>query len=760
VNGDGKLDIVVAEASSSNAFAVHLGNGDGTFQMGTEFGPATGAYLVQLADMNGDGKLDIIAVTTDGNLYYLQGNGDGTFQPAVSVAATSGASNVTVGDFDGDGILDIVYADGATGNVILLRGVGDGTFHAPQSFTPQTPTGDTAAADFNEDGWLDVLAGTSVGVSSGSASTVLLNNTSGGFLPSSAVGLSYSLQGIAVGDLKGDGHMDAISSGANGLTVSYGNGDGTFSAPSSYDPSDFFSNSPLVGNYVTGGSLGVSVASLDTGELVVLLPTVSISPSPSDFGSVAINSTAGPQTLTITNETPTTISLSGATLSGADASDFAITGSTCGGTLGPGVSCTSSVSFTPLAPGALTATFTLTDSAAGGSQTAQLTGTGAVAPAVLLTPASVAFPVGLLNSTSSAMQVTLKNNGDATLNIASVAVAGSDPGDFNQNTTCGATVAVGASCSINVTFTPTAARSDSANITIMDDALTSPQTVVLSGTGVTDTVQMSTNSLVFAGQADGTTSGAQTVTLTNVGSSALNIASITIAGTNGSDFAQTNNCGSSVASQATCAIHVTFAPTAAGSLAGTLTINDNSPKGPHTVGLSGTGEDFTFTVSAAQTVAQGAIATFQLAVTPEDNFGQQIAFSCINTIVASTCSVSPTSVTPSGSSSSTINLTVTTTGPSSGALLPNFPRGNPGIRLSLLAVVTLFLLVLFAWQNLPAIRVRGVMLALMGCAVIVAVQAAGCGGHRKYTPAGSYTVTVTATSGSVSHSVSAQITVQ
>ena len=113
---------------------------------------------------------------------------------------------------------------------------------------------------------------------------------------------------------------------------------------------------------------------------------------------------------------------------------------------------------------------------------------------------------------------------------------------------------------------------------------------------------MSPGTLTFENQTVQTASAAQTVTLTNTGSASLTISGVTASG----DFAQTNTCGSSVAAGANCTIAVTFTPTAAGQRTGTLSIADNAPNSPQTVGLTGTG-----VTSAAGTPA----GSYQVSVT-------------------------------------------------------------------------------------------------------------------------------------------------
>src|SRR5207253_14001 len=144
----------------------------------------------------------------------------------------------------------------------------------------------------------------------------------------------------------------------------------------------------------------------------------------------------------------------------------------------------------------------------------------------------------------------------------------------------------------NLTFTPTAAGSRTASVSVNDNAAGSPQTIALSGTGTAPGVSFTPTSLTFASQQVSTTSAAQGVTLTNSGSTVLTISSIGITGTNSGDFAQTNTCPISpntLAASGTCTINLTFTPTAAWSRTASVSVNDNAAGSPQTVALSGTG---------------------------------------------------------------------------------------------------------------------------------------------------------------------------
>src|ERR1700747_663632 len=170
VNGDGKLDIVEANIGVT----VFLGNGDGTFQPARQFTAGPRASSVVVADFNGDGKLDI--AVSDGStysVYILLGNGDGTFQAARQFVTGTGVNPISIvaADFNGDGKMDVAVGDQGCPSactsytITVMLGNGDGTLQAPQHVTvPGLPFG-LAGADLNKDGKqeLAVTAGGGIG---------------------------------------------------------------------------------------------------------------------------------------------------------------------------------------------------------------------------------------------------------------------------------------------------------------------------------------------------------------------------------------------------------------------------------------------------------------------------------------------------------------------------------------------------------------------------------------------------------------------
>src|SRR5262249_55153558 len=193
-----------------------------------------------------------------------------------------------------------------------------------------------------------------------------------------------------------------------------------------------------------------------------------------------------------------------------------------------------------------------------------------VSPAVLPD-----FGSWMLLSTSTSQTVTLFNKGGVPLGVISIGFTGVNPGDFVQTNTCGTSVPANSSCTISVSFRPSALGARSAALTINSNDPNNPTlAVTVSGTGIGPVAVLTPTTVPFGNQLKGTTSAAQIVTLKNAGSagSTLTINGKNITGANPGDFAQTNNCGASLAAGVSCTFSVTFTPSAVGARGATLSV--------------------------------------------------------------------------------------------------------------------------------------------------------------------------------------------
>jgi hypothetical protein len=311
------------------------------------------------------------------------------------------------------------------------------------------------------------------------------------------------------------GNAGAVSSGsvkttaAGDIIYGYCVGDGTCTVGSG-----FTARSTLDANLIedeTAGSAG-SYAATGTAsngwtmQMVALepasasvaapAPVASISPTSLTFASQTVGAASSAQTVTLSNTGNAALSITGISITGADASDFTETNG-CGSSIAAGASCTITVTFTPVASGSLSATLTVTATAVA-DPSVGLTGTGTSGgggggtgstPSITLSTTSLAFGSQPVDTTSSAQTVTLTNAGSAALSITSFAITGTNASNFAEvGNTCGSSVAAGGTCTVAVTYTPSAAGSSSAALTITDNASGSPQSVGLSGTGAHDVI--------------------------------------------------------------------------------------------------------------------------------------------------------------------------------------------------------------------------------------------------------------------------------
>ncbi len=281
-------------------------------------------------------------------------------------------------------------------------------------------------------------------------------------------------------------------------------------------------------------------------------------------------------------------------------------------------------------------------------------------------------------------------------------------------------------------------------------------------------LSLSSSGVSFASQPVGVTGASQTVTLTNSGNAPLAIANISLAGTNAGDFGQTNTCPASLAPAANCAVALSFSPSAIGTRSAALAIADSAPGSPHSVALTGTGaSDVTISpiTSILNIASPGGSTSANLSLTAATGFSGTASLTCSvsfsgtgNSVDLPTCTLSPSSLSFSGTTSTSSNLVIGTTPAQSASLkYPAHGKGGGPVCLTIA-----FLLFLSKRHRLDRIATALSMVLL--CAIV------GCGGGNSTggtqipsnpgTTPGSYVVTLTASTGKVSSTSTVNLTVQ
>ena len=323
-------------------------------------------------------------------------------------------------------------------------------------------------------------------------------------------------------------------------------------------------------------------------------PQISLSSNAVTFGTVTVGST-GNQSVTITNNGSADLTISVISVSGAE---FGVTGIATPKTIGAGLSANMGLTFHPTASGAVSGSITLTSNdPANPTTTISLSGTGTTSATGQLQANVTSLSFGNVSTGSSSTQhVTLTNAGTVAVQISSISATGAG---FSVNGIAFPwTLNPSAAVTINVVFAPTSGGSVTGSIKVNSDASGSPLTITLSGTGVQGSLNIAPSSFAFGSVVDGQTKS-QTFTITNTGNASVTISQLTVSGAGYSVSGL--NTPAALAAGASATFSAVFAPTAAGSLSGTITVNSNAPGSPATISLSGTGVASSVTLSANPT---------------------------------------------------------------------------------------------------------------------------------------------------------------
>lgn len=795
VNGDGKADLVFVDnnLNATNGgglgivypypiYFVAISNGNGTFQApvpyafpqiapGADFDNSLTVSGLQIADLRNNTKNDLIfsynetAGGTGVNPYnqgigVLLGNGNGTFGTTPVLTSTYSSTTapatafvptvVGVANLNGNGKPDLIVNAPGTSIVNfqlqtlfqIYVGNGDGTFQAPTTLTTADQYGLPVIADFNKDGKLDLawLAETSasqaelvvaLGNGNGTFGTPAVTNLTGGDAIRSAA--------LAGADFNGDGKPDlALFDASDYSGVFYGNGDGTFT---SVPGSGYVVPQDLINVDAAGTAVAVALTTdgrtdILAGSTVLLniygaapvIPattTLGLGESVTTIaagGSVKFTATITPATGSSATPTGTVTFYNGSTRIGT-------------GTVASGVATLTTTGLTTVGTDSIIAIYG-GDTNFSGSPSAAVSLT--VTAATMSTPTVTVTPGASSITTAQALMVTVAVSGGSGNPTPTGSVTLSGAGY-----TSAATALVSGSASITIPAGSLATGLDTLTANYTPDAGSSSTYNTASGT---NTVTV-TAAMVTVPNVVGLTQAAAATAITGVG---LTVGTVTTASSAtvaaGSVISQNPPAGASAALASGVNLVVSTGVAIAPSLtlmpgAASLSFAPGATTGNSTTITVTPGGGFTGSVTLTAAVTQSPAGATDL---PVPGFG----------------TTSPVSITGTGSASGT--LTVATTAPGSGALeVPKRP-GSRGYERGGIALAGLLLLVV-----IPGRRTGFRLLRLLVCLAAMGGGLTGCGGgngggmvsSNPGTTAGNYTITVTATAGTVMAQTTVAVTV-
>jgi hypothetical protein len=596
VNRDGILDLLAGDGGGDLLY--FIGNGDGTLGDPSQIIVPGSAYQLAAADLNGDGHTDLV-VTGGGIVPALNVPGipllgntvdtttaltssvsqaapgasitftatvtpaSGTAVPTGNVGFFDGGTELGTGNLNGSGVATYATTSLALGmHSIVATYNGDANFTISTSDTLTITIANNPVPVAGVSPSSLTFSSQSLNTSS-SAQTITLSNTGAAAL---------TITGITIG---GTNAGDFSQTNTCGASVA-ASGNCTISVTFKPTASGSRTASVSIADNATGSPQGVTLSG--TGAAAAT-PTASLAPTALTFASQALNTSSAAQSVTLSNTGTGALTVSGITITGANAGDFSET-NTCGTNVAASANCTISVTFKPTASGARAASVSVADNATGSPQTAALSGTGAAqgTPTATLSPTSLTFPDQVITTASTAETIKLNNTSSTALTVSGITFTGANAADFTETDNCGTSVAANANCTINVVFKPAASGARAAAISIADNATGSPQTASLSGNGLD----------ISGGAAP---SGSTTATVTAGSTASYALQTSAVGGTAGDKISYTVTCTGAPAN-ATC-----VGPS------GTLSVSPGTPN-PFTVTVT-TGPATTAMATVRETSSTG-----------------------------------------------------------------------------------------------------------------------------------------------------------
>jgi Abnormal spindle-like microcephaly-assoc'd, ASPM-SPD-2-Hydin/HYDIN/CFA65/VesB-like, Ig-like domain/Cep192 domain 4 len=422
---------------------------------------------------------------------------------------------------------------------------------------------------------------------------------------------------------------------------------------------------PASAGSVTGS---ISVATNLTGSPTAIplsgtgtQPGMSVTPSSVSFGNVAVG-TGSTQAITLKNTGTANLTVSSESATGAG---FSVVGFTAQ-TLTPGSSMSFNAVFTPTSAGAASGSISVSTNLPASPTAIALTGTGAQ-PAMSITPSSVSFG-SVADGSNSSQIITVQNTGTVNLVVSSATATGTG---FSVTGFTAQTVTSGNSMTFNAVFAPTSAGSASGSVSLSTNVPGSPTSIALTGTGTQPAMSATPSSVTFGSVVDGT-NNSQTITLKNTGTANLVVSSDSVSGTG---FSVTGFVAQTLTPNTSMTFNAVFAPTSAGSVSGSVSVNTNAPGSPTVINLSGTGAAATFVLGANPTTLNfGSVNvgnSSSLPVTLTNNGNSNITISGIGgaTGAFSTSGVGAgTTLTPTQSTTLNVAFTPAAAGGASGTI--------------------------------------------------------------------------------------------